>query len=490
MRIQRWTPVFFSVPMAGQCIAVLWATENTLFHSYVAVVTTVALAILLCARRMSLAVKHNRPLWALLLASLAAKGVAFTLLLIDSTHHSEGTLVMVDPSFWFCVAGWFLIAAASFDAATPTVRWASLGDILTSMLSVGLFYVLLRGAIEGPTAADSAVFLTRLFDALDGFVAAIVLLRFLGTRRADERRFFGVVAAFTVTDAIAAAVHNRLVVATDSYLPELLLTLPMVVVGMLLSRRKAIWLRGFRPSLLQRRLSRMVRPFALSLATCFVALATAHVDKTLAIRALVAALTLFAGRNALVVWYHLSAEDQMRVLRRRLQHAAVHDPLTGLLNRRGLFHILQREYDAARHPAGFSIAMIDVDHFKRFNDEYGHQAGDRCLVHVARSLTQIADAVPSCVVSRYGGEEFVLLFPEVTLESALLYVERARIAVALAPPSPLPPDTRITFSAGLVTVEGGRWPPIDELLRQADSAVYAAKAEGRDRSVGAALVTA
>jgi diguanylate cyclase (GGDEF)-like protein len=176
---------------------------------------------------------------------------------------------------------------------------------------------------------------------------------------------------------------------------------------------------------------------------------------------------------ALVV---LVLERRNELLLERLAEEARTDPLTGLLNRRGFEEHATRELaHAAREHRSIALAMLDIDHFKRVNDDWGHALGDRVLVHLARALqseTRVID-----VAARIGGEEFAVLMPGSSVPGAEAFIERVR--AALGTPQPDLPAVRI--SAGvLATIEP---PDLQVMLEQADRALYAAKRGGRDRTV-------
>lgn len=163
------------------------------------------------------------------------------------------------------------------------------------------------------------------------------------------------------------------------------------------------------------------------------------------------------------------------------EHMALVDGLTSLGNRRRLDGDLETTLSEARKgdlPVAF--AMIDVDHFKNFNDTHGHEAGDRALQTVARV---IADTVRTTdVVYRYGGEEFSVLLPGATFEEATRAAERMRAAVEAArvEGEETQPGGRLTISVGVSTLESG---DAGELKSRADRALYEAKAQGRNRFV-------
>jgi diguanylate cyclase (GGDEF)-like protein len=166
----------------------------------------------------------------------------------------------------------------------------------------------------------------------------------------------------------------------------------------------------------------------------------------------------------------------------RLETLAQHDPLTGAANRRAWDHNLPVEMDRARRTGTpLALALLDLDHFKRFNDEFGHDAGDVALREAATVLVESVRT--SDVVSRVGGEEFLLILPGASIEAALQKIDRMRVKVKALElfqhGRRLPP---ITFSAGAAAYPANGTAP-DVLLRAADKALYEAKHAGRDRSV-------
>ncbi len=167
-------------------------------------------------------------------------------------------------------------------------------------------------------------------------------------------------------------------------------------------------------------------------------------------------------------------------LREALREQAIRDPLTGLYNRRYLENVLPRELNrSVRSQRPISIVMVDIDHFKRFNDTYGHKAGDLVLQSVARTMQEFLRS--SDLACRFGGEEFVLLLAEMDGETAVRRVERLLEQVSLLTIEieglGLP---TITFSAGVASC------PLhatqqEQLLGLADAAMYAAKNGGRNQ---------
>jgi len=177
------------------------------------------------------------------------------------------------------------------------------------------------------------------------------------------------------------------------------------------------------------------------------------------------------------------ADDRVAALADRLHDLAMSDPLTGIANRRSFDATLEREWRrAARARGSTTLAMIDIDHFKSFNDQFGHPAGDACLKTVARALDSVIRR-PTDFVARYGGEEFAVLMPDLDQTAALTMATRLVDAVRIAQiEHPCVPSGRLSISCGVVTAhphadEGG----IDHFIRAADQALYRAKAAGRNQ---------
>jgi diguanylate cyclase (GGDEF)-like protein/PAS domain S-box-containing protein len=169
-------------------------------------------------------------------------------------------------------------------------------------------------------------------------------------------------------------------------------------------------------------------------------------------------------------------------LREKLNEQATHDALTGLFNIRYIEENLPRElHRAARADAPLCIAMLDLDHFKRLNDTLGHHAGDAVLRDVGQVLTTALRKSDMAV--RYGGEEFLIVLPDASLQEALQRVEEIRALVSKIPvPGTKSGISHITVSAG-VAAAGEHGTTAQELIRAADNAMYSAKGAGRDRIV-------
>jgi diguanylate cyclase (GGDEF)-like protein len=176
------------------------------------------------------------------------------------------------------------------------------------------------------------------------------------------------------------------------------------------------------------------------------------------------------------------------MLRSDLRELSIHDPLTGLFNRRYMEETLDVETRrAVRKEQSIGVIMLDIDHFKSFNDRFGHAAGDELLRSLAAlTRTHLRGGDIAC---RYGGEEFLLILPEATREVALRRAEDLRERVKALEVKYLQTDLgKVTISLGVaVYPEHGR--TREDLLAAADAALYEAKAGGRDRVVAASVST-
>jgi diguanylate cyclase (GGDEF)-like protein len=174
-----------------------------------------------------------------------------------------------------------------------------------------------------------------------------------------------------------------------------------------------------------------------------------------------------------------SINEKLRLKNEELGRLSVTDALTGLSNRRHLMELLDQEARRSRRmKRPFGILVVDVDHFKRFNDRYGHLAGDRILTKLATLLKRTMREIDSA--ARYGGEEFVVLLPETDLAGAVQAGERIRTRLARETISVGEDEVTVTVSIG-----AAEFPTdgevADAVLSNADAALYEAKRQGRDR---------
>jgi len=177
--------------------------------------------------------------------------------------------------------------------------------------------------------------------------------------------------------------------------------------------------------------------------------------------------------------------QQLQQANQKLEALAIQDGLTQIANRRWFDETLDQQWQRLqREQKPLSLILCDIDEFKPYNDYYGHQQGDHCLIQIAQAL-QGAVHRPDDLVARYGGEEFALILPNTSADNALIVAERARAAVEglQIPHNPSSVAPHVTLSLGLGTLIPAADHTRKELIRQADEALYQAKAQGRDRAI-------
>ena len=170
--------------------------------------------------------------------------------------------------------------------------------------------------------------------------------------------------------------------------------------------------------------------------------------------------------------------SERKRLMAELERLSETDALTDTLNRRGFLKLAQREFDRARRIGQpFSIVMIDIDHFKAVNDTYGHAAGDMVLAMVADQCRESIRSID--ILSRFGGEEFILLLTEASLAEAQKIVARLQRSIAAARVTTIKGEVRVTASFGIALVESDT-SDLETTIRLADEALYEAKNSGRN----------
>lgn len=179
--------------------------------------------------------------------------------------------------------------------------------------------------------------------------------------------------------------------------------------------------------------------------------------------------------------------EKLRRTNKKLEKYSYQDGLTQVANRRMFNALLKREWAAAkRNRYPLSLIMIDIDHFKGFNDGYGHQAGDICLTRIAAALNAVSRRSTD-LLARYGGEEFVLLLPNTNEKQAKWIASRCHkdVAALNVPHEYSDAAEIVTISAGVITMQPGEEDDITRLVEAADQMLYRAKNSGRNRVVSA-----
>jgi diguanylate cyclase (GGDEF)-like protein/PAS domain S-box-containing protein len=177
-------------------------------------------------------------------------------------------------------------------------------------------------------------------------------------------------------------------------------------------------------------------------------------------------------------------EAELLQVREELEFKATHDSLTSLLNRGAILEMLDRELTRSIRENGHTAVLLgDLDHFKNINDTYGHPIGDKVLREVACRLLRTVRAYD--LVGRFGGEEFLVVLPGCAAPDALARADQLREAIAALPIPTAHGPVSVTISVGVIVAQDWGQPRSEEILREVDTALYAAKAAGRNRCIHA-----
>jgi diguanylate cyclase (GGDEF)-like protein len=166
-----------------------------------------------------------------------------------------------------------------------------------------------------------------------------------------------------------------------------------------------------------------------------------------------------------------------------LKELSVNDELTGIYNKRGIREMGDKSFREAKREGNFiSVIMIDIDYFKKYNDYYGHQSGDRCIIAVADTIKESCKR-PCDIVGRYGGEEFIVILSGTDYEGTIIVADRIRenIFNLKIPHEKSETEKYISISAGIYTEKPKKNDNIENFIEKADENLYRAKKSGRNR---------
>ncbi len=186
--------------------------------------------------------------------------------------------------------------------------------------------------------------------------------------------------------------------------------------------------------------------------------------------------------NSVIVKARVSMHIELKQYRDYLENMSYLDGLTGIANRRKFNEYLESVWNLAiRASMPVSLVMMDIDLFKQYNDNYGHQGGDTCLIQIAHALSKVI-VRKTDLLARYGGEEFVCILSNTNEDSAFIIAEKLRLAVAALdiPHAYSSVEKFVTISVGVATRLPGKNETSDELVKAADQALYVSKKSGRN----------
>jgi diguanylate cyclase (GGDEF)-like protein len=341
---------------------------------------------------------------------------------------------------------------------------------------------LFPGHPQSLSSQASILSVNRLIDLEDIFLLVCAALQFLSSDSAEDRRYAYVFFFYMCVTAPLLFLRNRWAALNPSLLWDFAIDLPPLAFILLALTPMPAWARNFRAADKLVYLVRGASPLFISLALTLLGIGISGSHFYVGCTGILLGIIGYGLRNAIIHGKLLETEGNLVRTQQKLEVQASRDGLTGIPNRRIFDQTLNREWRvAARSGVVFAVLMIDVDCFKGFNDAYGHQKGDECLVAVAK-LVQESLLRAGDFVARYGGEEFAVVLPGTSITAAQVIGERLRDGVAkLAIPNTSSLHLYVTISIGVATSDTPGVTDMTSLLRAADQALYCAKNAGRNR---------
>jgi diguanylate cyclase (GGDEF)-like protein len=442
-----------------------------------------------CVRRAFLAPALTRRAWICAAIAIFLWAAGLSIDVFDEMEPQDDVTIAHLSDFIFFMYGAPMLLAFSQSAERRQLRLFDWLDTIQVLASAAIIYLALFSVLPfeaGPSRPATASFVETVYNVQNFFLAAIGTLRLLAYgQRGEARRFYSIMCAYLWVYAVCAAGFNHLVVAyhgdTGEY--EILADLPFVALAgaCLISPVEQPGEVGAPRSVLEILIDN-ASPVFYTIALVILGVVVARERYWIGIGAIVLALIAYAIRSTVLQTSFMRSQRELREAHDQLEMLARTDVLTGVANRRYFDLTLEAEWRrAASSGRPLSLLLIDVDHFKKLNDHYGHQAGDHCLREIARALGS-AVVRSTDLLFRYGGEEFAAILVNADRSGAETVAARMRNAVReLRIPHALTDQGVVTVSIGVSIHQ----PPADGtqvyLVAAADKALYRAKANGRDR---------
>ena len=470
--------------------AVLCATfkSHSSAISYVFFVFWAGVALYACSRRAINSPPVVRRNWGLLSSALFIWLLA-TLLAARAEFwvHASPAAAQIDDLVYFFYGVPVLLAIATPEDRESISFFFWLDGILA--VAVGcLAYVALFDALPfssigfHPLSTQQVI---HIYDVEDFSLAVLATARLLiSPRRSAEHRFFAIATSYLWVYAVCATIYNHIeAVVDDAGVFDALVGPPFIVLVL------ATWFWAPATTSSSDRTERSLpasfidnaRPVLLGLSVVALSAWITRDHFRVAIGTIFGAFVIYGIRSAMLQNRFVRTETDLERARDRLEQLVLQDGLTGIANRRCFDQRLMQEWARARRTgAPLSLLLIDIDHFKKLNDTYGHLVGDESLIQVARIL-QGAVSRPGDLLARYGGEEFAALLPETGDSGAINVAERLQAALRnILPPAPI--ERQVTISVGVTTWTPPQRCSADHIIETADRALYEAKQNGRDRT--------
>lgn len=443
-----------------------------------------------CALRALKVASSARLSWSLVSAGLALWAVGLSIsawedvyrhLLVDIAHASD---------LAYLLYGVPMLLAISLPAnrrEANTLLWL---DGLQSAITALVLYVALFSSlpfVHGSSEPMVATLVARTYNWENILLLCAAALR-LSTHKSEGEylNLYRILTQFLAIYAICAAWYNHVVieVGVQTGIHDELVVLPFVILSAQASKPLGSAHKEEEPRS-EDTFSRLLDNTAPLLYTVALLVLGAFVFRThffWGTLSLVLAVAAYIIRATVTQNRLLHSELELRRARDELKSLSLTDGLTGVANRRCFDLTLDDEWRRIwRSHSCLSLLLIDIDHFKAFNDRFGHQAGDACLKEVAKALRGVLPREKD-LVARYGGEEFAVILVDTSASGAREVAELLRATIAALKITGAPPTrVSVTVSIGVSTCGEGDMKAPEELVKLADIALYRAKAGGRDR---------
>jgi diguanylate cyclase (GGDEF)-like protein len=399
-------------------------------------------------------------------------------------HASQKSATMAD-FFYFFYGVPILLAIAVPDDTRSNHLFFWL-DGLQAAAAGFLAYLFLFGVLPfsgAPLRPISAEQMVWIYDIENLLLAALATGRLLVSKRGSgEWRFLRVLSSFLAVYGLFATVYNHIVIVYTIPLLDGMLDVPFVLLALTAATARATRVshRDLRSRTTLALVIDNARPVLLGLVLVLLSVWVAQEHFAIAMVVVIGAFVVYGVRSTSLQNRLVRSQIALEDARDRLEELAMQDGLTRIANRRCFDQRFVLEWNRAhRTRLPLSLLLIDIDHFKRLNDTYGHIAGDECLVQMAATLRKVLNR-PGDLLARYGGEEFVAMLPE-TDETGARNVALL-LQAALRGTKPIPViEKQITVSIGVSTCQRvGPFGP-EHLVQAADRALYQAKQGGRNR---------
>lgn len=360
-------------------------------------------------------------------------------------------------------------------------------DGILMCLLVLMFYMGIQDVLDsgGEKLATSGRWVNFALDIENVFLSLIILLRACTVTAARQKLFFNNVLAFLVLYTACIALHNHWQYNSDprvlQFIGQSIATVPFTTLIVLINRNTGNRDRRRDPSPILRRVSLSIGP-SLMLAAVFVLSFGINIQHgILGVSVVAVAMLCYIARTIQTQYWYVETKDALVGMVQTLEQMSLTDATTGIANRRAFDQTFEKlAASSIRESTALGVLMIDIDFFKKYNDTYGHQAGDGCLRHVAALIAQQLHR-PTDFFARYGGEEFAVLLPGISAEGVRAVAQRLTDAVSTAKLVHAHGiDQCVTISVGIANRDTPAADPI-ATLRRADEALYRAKEAGRNR---------